>query len=76
MMEEGRAVLCALRRLDGQRETLDLVDPADVELLGRHGSLPVDDVRALVARHGFALVLADRPLQPLPMREQPVLAGA
>lgn len=42
-------------------------------VLERHGSLYVDDVRALVARHGFALVLADHAHRRLPMREQPTL---
>ena len=38
-------------------------------ILERHGSLDVDDVRELVAKHGFGLVLADGARERLPMRD-------
>ena len=37
-------------------------------ILERHGSLDVDDVRQLVAKHGFGLHLADGARERLPMR--------
>jgi isopropylmalate/homocitrate/citramalate synthase len=37
-------------------------------ILERHGSLDVDDVRELVAKHGFGLVLADGAWERVPMR--------
>ena len=38
-------------------------------ILERHGSLAVDDVRELVAHHGFGLVLAEGARERLPMRD-------
>jgi tRNA A37 threonylcarbamoyladenosine synthetase subunit TsaC/SUA5/YrdC len=38
-------------------------------VLERHGSLPVDDVRGVVAQHGFGLVLAETALERLPLRD-------
>jgi 2-isopropylmalate synthase len=38
-------------------------------VLERHGSLPVDDVRGVVAQYGFGLVLADGALERLPLRD-------
>lgn len=38
-------------------------------VLERHGSLGVEDIRELVARHGFALVLADGARERLPLRD-------
>jgi len=39
-------------------------------VLERHGSLGVDDVRELVGRHGFGLVLGPGALERLPLRDQ------
>jgi hypothetical protein len=38
-------------------------------VLERHGSLGVEDVREVVARHGFGLVLADGARERLPLRD-------
>jgi hypothetical protein len=38
-------------------------------LLERHGSLPVEEVRAVVAQHGFGLVLGAGARERLPMRD-------
>ena len=38
-------------------------------ILERHGSLAVDDIREIVAAHGFGLVLADGALERLPLRD-------
>jgi 2-isopropylmalate synthase len=38
-------------------------------VLERHGSLPVDEVRGIVANHGFGLVLGDGARERLPMRD-------
>jgi hypothetical protein len=43
-------------------------------VLERHGSLGIDDVREIVERHGFALLIGAGALERLPARE-PVLAG-
>ncbi len=43
-------------------------------ILERHGSLDVDDVRELVAEHGFGLVLADGARERLPMRDAAMVA--
>ena len=41
-------------------------------VLERHGSLHVDEVRALVAAHGLGLVLGDGAHERLPMRDAPL----
>lgn len=43
-------------------------DGAPAIVMERHGSLDIADVREIVARHGFGLVLADAALTRLPIR--------
>jgi len=38
-------------------------------ILERHGSLGVDDVRELAAKHGFSLVLGEKAHERLPLRD-------
>ena len=43
-------------------------------ILERHGSLAADDIREIVAAHGFGLVLADTALERLPLRDDAQVA--
>ena len=42
-------------------------------ILERHGSLGVEDVRELVAKHGFGLVLGEKAHERLPLRDDVVV---
>ena len=43
-------------------------------ILERHGSLAADDIREIVAAHGFGLVLADTARERLPLRDDSQVA--
>jgi len=57
----------AYLKANGREVVLDAAPPALI--LERHGSLGVDDVRELAAKHGFSLVLGEKAHERLPLRD-------